>query len=65
VERFHKTQKRWLSNQRPSPSPAGLQRQVDEFRRYYNHLRPHRALGRRTPHSTTSASANVTAINQS
>jgi hypothetical protein len=49
VERFHKTQKRWLSNQRPSPSPAGLQRQVDEFRRYYNHLRPHRALGRRTP----------------
>jgi transposase InsO family protein len=49
VERFHKTQKRWLANQRRSPSLAGLQRQLDEFRRYYNHIRPHRALGRRTP----------------
>jgi len=44
VERFHKTQKRWLANQRRSPSLAGLQRQLDEFRRYYNHIRPHRAL---------------------
>ena len=28
---------------------AGLQRQLDRFGRYYNTVRPHRALGRRTP----------------
>jgi hypothetical protein len=26
-----------------------LQRQLDAFVHYYNHVRPHRALGRRTP----------------
>jgi transposase InsO family protein len=49
VERFHQTQKRWLAAQ-PKASTAGeLQRQLDRFRRYYNTVRPHRALGRRTP----------------
>jgi hypothetical protein len=28
---------------------VGLQRQLDRFGRYYNTVRPHRALGRRTP----------------
>ena len=28
---------------------AGLQRQLDRFQNYYNTVRPHRALGRRTP----------------
>ena len=60
VERFHKTQKRWLANQRRSPSLAGLQRQLDEFRRYYNHLRPHRALGRRTPKEAYDARPKAT-----
>jgi len=49
VERFHKTQKRWLGTRRRPRTLRGLQRQLDEFRRYYNAERPHRALGRRTP----------------
>jgi len=49
VERFHKTLKRWLAAQPPAQSPAELQAALDCFRRYYNTVRPHRALGRRTP----------------
>lgn len=49
VERFHQTQKKWLAA-RPTPATlADLQHQLDRFRRYYNTLRPHRAVGRRTP----------------
>src|SRR5208282_1671966 len=32
-----------------------LQRQLDTFVHYYNHIRPHRALGRRTPLQAYSA----------
>jgi len=49
VERFHQTQKKWLAAQTPSATVAGLQRQLDRFARYYNTIRPHRALSRRTP----------------
>src|SRR5829696_4199253 len=49
VERFHQTQKKWLAAQTPSATVAGLQRQLDRFARYYNTVRPHRALGRRPP----------------
>jgi len=49
VERFHQTQKKWLAAQPPATSIAQLQRQLDRFRRYYNQVRPHRALDRRTP----------------
>ena len=49
VERFHQTQKKWLAAQPPAADLAALQRQLDRFRRYYNTVRPHRALGRRTP----------------
>jgi transposase InsO family protein len=49
VERFHQTLKRWLATQPPARSIAELQAQLDRFRRYYNTVRPHRALGRRTP----------------
>jgi transposase InsO family protein len=49
VERFHQTQKKWLAAQRPAATLAQLQRQLDRFRRYYNTIRPHRAIGRRTP----------------
>ena len=49
VERFHQTLKKWLAR-RPRPATtAGLQAQLDRFRAYYNTVRPHRALGRRTP----------------
>jgi len=49
VERFHQTQKKWLANQPRARTITGLQRQLDTFTAYYNDVRPHRALGRRTP----------------
>ncbi len=49
VERFHQTLKKWLSKQTPAHTLPQLQTQLDTFRAYYNTLRPHRALGRRTP----------------
>ena len=49
VERFHQTQKKWLAAQPAPATLADLQRQLDRFRRYYNTVRPHRAIGRRTP----------------
>jgi transposase InsO family protein len=49
VERFHQTQKKWLTA-RPRPATiAALQSQLDQFTAYYNRQRPHRALNRRTP----------------
>jgi transposase InsO family protein len=49
VERFHQTLKRYLAKQDPARDLAELQRQLDGFRAYYNEVRPHRAIGRRTP----------------
>jgi transposase InsO family protein len=49
VERFHQTLKRWLARQPPAATLADLQAQLDRFRTYYNTVRPHRALRRRTP----------------
>jgi len=50
VERFHQTLKRWLVRH-PATTPDELQTRLDEFRLHYNTLRPHRAIGRRTPHA--------------
>jgi transposase InsO family protein len=49
VERFHQTLKKWLARQPAARTLAGLQAQLDTFRDYYNHSRPHRGIGRRTP----------------
>lgn len=49
VERLHQTLKRYLANQTPARTLAGLQEQLDGFTAYYNTTRPHRALGGRTP----------------
>jgi transposase InsO family protein len=49
VERFHQTQKKWLAAQPPATTIAMLQHQLDRFQTYYNTVRPHRALHRRTP----------------
>jgi Integrase core domain len=49
VERFHQTLKKWLARQDPATTIGGLQAQLDGFTSYYNHERPHRAIGRRTP----------------
>ena len=41
--------KRYLERQAPAKTPAELQAQLDAFAHYYNTIRPHRALGGRTP----------------
>lgn len=49
VERFQQTLKKWLRNQPAVATIADLQTQLDCFRDYYNHQRPHRGIGRVTP----------------
>ncbi len=55
VERLHQTLKRYLAKQPPAPTLTELQAQLDAFVHYYNHIRPHRATGRRTPLQAYSA----------
>lgn len=59
VERFHQTLKRWLAKQKRPADLAQLQALLDRFREYYNNLRPHRAIGRRTPAEAYSARAKA------
>jgi transposase InsO family protein len=61
VERFQQTEKKWLAAQPPAKTIAGLQRQLTRFRRYYNEVRPHRALNRRTPWEAYTARPKATA----
>jgi transposase InsO family protein len=49
IERFHQTLKKHLRAQPPAATIAELQHQLDAFTRYYNTVRPHRAIDRRTP----------------
>jgi hypothetical protein len=49
VERFHQTLKKHLARQARPATLEALQAQLDRFGAYYNDVRPHRALGRRTP----------------
>jgi transposase InsO family protein len=55
VERLHQTLKRYLDAQEPPETLSELQGQLDRFVHYYNHIRPHRALHRRTPLQAYSA----------
>jgi transposase InsO family protein len=55
VERLHQTLKRYLAKQSPARTLGDLQGQLDAFAHYYNHIRPHRAIGRRTPLQAYSA----------
>jgi transposase InsO family protein len=55
VERLHQTLKRYLARQAPAKTLAELQGQLDGFAHYYNAIRPHRALGGRTPLQAYSA----------
>ena len=59
VERLHQTLKRYLAKQPVAQTLTELQEQLDAFRHYYNHIRPHRALGRRTPLQAYSARAKA------
>lgn len=49
IERFHQTLKKWLRRQPLARNLTELQDQLDRFRHWYNHQRPHRALDRVTP----------------
>jgi transposase InsO family protein len=60
VERFHQTQKKWLAAQPGAATVAGLQHQLNRFTRYYNTVRPHRALNRRTPAQADNARPKAT-----
>jgi transposase InsO family protein len=60
VERFHQTLKKWLAKQRRAATVAGLQAHLDRFRNYYNQVRPHRALYRRTPAQAYAARTKAT-----
>jgi len=55
VERLHQTLKRYLARQAPAKTLSELQGQLDAFAHYYNAIRPHRALGGRTPLQAYSA----------
>lgn len=60
VERFHQTLKRWLARQPAAETLEELQAQLDRFAAYYNTVRPHRALDRRTPAEAFAARAKAT-----
>jgi transposase InsO family protein len=55
VERLHQTLKRYLAKHARARTLAELQQQLDTFAHYYNTIRPHRALGGRTPLQAYSA----------
>jgi transposase InsO family protein len=55
IERLHQTLKRYLARQAPAQTLTELQGKLDAFVHYYNHIRPHRALGRQTPLQAYSA----------
>ena len=55
VERLHQTLKRYLARQLAARTLPELQAQIDAFVHYYNAIRPHRALGGRTPLQAYSA----------
>jgi len=55
VERLHQTLKNWLAHQPAAATVADLQAQLDTFADYYNHHRPHRGIGRRTPNTAWQA----------
>jgi len=59
IEHFHRTLKKWLSEQEAAKNLKVLQRQLDEFRAIYNTRRPHKALEMRTPQSSYEATVKA------
>jgi transposase InsO family protein len=60
VERFQQTMKKWLRAQPAAPTIADLQTQLETFHSYYNTIRPHRSLERRTPAEAYAARSKAT-----
>jgi hypothetical protein len=57
---LHQTLKRFLARQSPAQTIQALQESLDRFRDYYNTVRPHRAIGRRTPQEAFGARPKAT-----
>jgi transposase InsO family protein len=49
LKRFHQTMKKYLAQQDGIETRKQLQVQLARFVTYYNEVRPHRAIGRKTP----------------
>ena len=64
IERLHQTLKRYLAEATPAKSICELQSQLDTFVHYYNDIRPHRALGGRTPLQAYSARIKAKAASE-
>ncbi len=64
VERFHQTLKKFLEAQNKARDLAELQGQLDRFVTYYNEVRPHRSLGRRTPRAAYEARTKARPLKQ-
>ena len=60
VERFHQTEKKFLAAQHNITTKKQLQHQIDRFVTYYNQVRPHRAINRRTPAAVYAAREKAT-----
>lgn len=60
IERFHQTLKRWLAARPDAATLDALQAQLSAFEHVYNHDRPHRAIGRRTPAAVHAATPPAT-----
>jgi transposase InsO family protein len=56
LERSHLTTKRWLARRDRAGNEHELQSQLDEWRRFYNHDRPHKSLAGATPYERWTAS---------
>lgn len=63
VERFQQTLKKWLRARPPSATIDALQTLLNEFVDEYNHRRPHRSLGRVTPHAAYTRLPKATPAN--
>ena len=49
VEGFHQTEKKYLAQQDEIETKKQLQAHLDRFATYYNEVRPHRSIDRKTP----------------
>jgi transposase InsO family protein len=59
IERFWQTLKKWLSAREPAATVADLNDLLEQFRSFYNHHRPHRALRGATPAEAFHATAKA------
>lgn len=59
IERFWQTLKKWLSARDPAATVADLNDLLEQFRTFYNHHRPHRALRGATPVEAFQATAKA------